>query len=128
VETLSDGGFVVSFTTPNEFGDLMRLARLCPDGYTIGLVDTKSGLGTSVNVGVNPTTGKHKTDVIITKYSGIATLYTNNQGFVEPVRVILLDNDREFAIIDRAGVSKVPDLNTVIITNPKTVKAGDKVD
>ena len=128
VETLSDGGFVVSFTTPNEFGDLMRLARLCPDGYTIGLVDTKSGLGTSVNVGVNPTTGKHKTDVIITKYSGIATLYTNNQGFVEPVRVILLDNDREFAIIDRAGVSKVPDLNTVIITNPKTVKPGDKVD
>ena len=39
-----------------------------------------------------------------------------------------MDNDREFAIIDRAGSSKVPDLNTVIITNPKTVKPGDKVD
>ena len=128
VEALSDGGFVVSFTTPNEFGDLMRLARLCPDGYTIGLVDTKSGLGTSVKVGVNSNTGKLKNDVILTKYSGIATLYTNNQGFVEPVRVLLLDNDREFAIIDRAGTSKVPDLNTVIITNPKTVKPGDKVD
>jgi len=81
-----------------------------------------------VDVGVNKTTGKLNSDVIFTKYSGIATLYTNNQGFVEPVRVILLDNDREFAIIDRAGTSKVPDLNTVIITNPKTVKPGDKVD
>ncbi len=58
----------------------------------------------------------------------MASVYTNNQGFVEEVRVILMDNDREFAIIDRAGSSKVPDLNTVIITNPKTVKPGDKVD
>lgn len=127
-ETLSDGGFVVAFTTPNEFGDLMRLSRLAPDGFTAALVNTSSGLGASVDVGVNKTTGKLTNDLIFTKYSGIATLYTNNQGFVEPVRVILLDNDREFAIIDRAGTSKVPDLNTVIITNPKTVKPGDKVD
>ena len=127
-ETLSDGGFIVAFTTPNEFGDLLRLSRLAPDGFAAAFVNSSSGLGATIDVGVNKTTGKLNSDVMFTKYSGIASLYTNNQGFVEPVRVILLDNDREFAIIDRAGVSKVPDLNTVIITNPKTVKPGDKVD
>lgn len=115
-ETLSSGGFVVAFTTQNDFGNLLRLSRLCPDGYTAGFVNSASGLGATTD------------NVKITKYTGMASVYTNNQGFVEEVRVILMDNDREFAIIDRAGSSKVPDLNTVIITNPKTVKPGDKVD
>lgn len=114
-ETLEDGGIVVSFITQNDFGDLLRLSRLCPDGYTAGFVNSSSGLGTTAD------------NVKITKYTGMASVYTNNQGFVEEVRVILMDNDREFAIIERAGSSKVPDLNTVIITNPKTVKPGDKV-
>lgn len=114
-ETLEDGGIVVSFITQNDFGDLLRLSRLCPDGYTAGFVNSSSGLGTTTD------------NVKITKYTGMASVYTNNQGFVEEVRVILMDNDREFAIIERAGSSKVPDLNTVIITNPKTVKPGDKV-
>ena len=92
------------------------MSRLCPDGYTAGFIDTQSGLGTNTE------------SMKVTKYAGMASLYTNNQGFVEEVRVIIQDNDREFAIIDRAGSSKVPDLNTVIITNPKTVKPGDKVD
>ena len=115
-ETLSSGGFVVAFSTQNDFGNLLRLSRLCPDGYTAGFVNSASGLGATTD------------NVKITKYTGMASVYTNNQGFVEEVRVILMDNDREFAIIDRAGSSKVPDLNTVIITNPKTVKPGDKVD
>lgn len=115
-ETLSSGGFVVAFTTQNDYTNLLRLSRLCPDGYSAGFVNSSSGLGTTTD------------NVKITKYTGMASVYTNNQGFVEEVRVILMDNDREFAIIDRAGSSKVPDLNTVIITNPKTVKPGDKVD
>lgn len=115
-ETLSDGGILVAFSTQSEFDKLFRLSRLCPDGYTAGFVDTASGLGTSTE------------SIKVSKYTGMASLYTNNQGFVEEVRVIIQDNDREFAIIDRAGSSKVPDLNTVIITNPKTVKPGDKVD
>ncbi|MCR4777028.1 MAG: hypothetical protein K5869_11715 [Saccharofermentans sp.] len=115
-ETLSSGGFIVAFTTQNDFGSLLRLSRLCPDGYTAGFVNSSSGLGASTD------------NVKITRYTGMASVYTNNQGFVEEVRVIMMDNDREFAIIDRAGSSKVPDLNTVIITNPKTVKPGDKVD
>ena len=115
-ETLSSGGFIVAFTTQNDFGSLLRLSRLCPDGYSAGFINSSSGLGTTTD------------NVKITKYTGMASVYTNNQGFVEEVRVVLMDNDREFAIIDRAGSSKVPDLNTVIITNPKTVKPGDKVD
>ena len=115
-ETLNSGGFVVAFTTQNDFSSLLRLSRLCPDGYTAGIVNSQSGLGTSTD------------NIKVSKYTGMASVYTNNQGFVEEVRVIMMDNDREFAIIDRAGNSKVPDLNTVIITNPKTVKPGDKVD
>ena len=115
-ETLGSGGIIVAFTTQNEFGDLLRLSRLCPDGYTAGFVNSSSGLGTTTD------------SVKISKYTGMGSVYTNNQGFVEEIRVIIMDNDREFAIIERAGNSKVPDLNTVIITNPKTVKPGDKVD
>ena len=115
-ETLSSGGFVVAFTTQNDYANLLRLSRLCPDGYSAGFVNSASGLGTTTD------------NIKVSKYTGMASVYTNNQGFVEEVRVILMDNDREFAIIDRAGSSKVPDLNTVIITNPNTVKPGDKVD
>ena len=66
--------------------------------------------------------------ITVSDYSGMASVYQNNQGFVEEIRVIVLDNDREFAIIDQVGRSVVPNLDTVIITNPKTVKPGDKVD
>ena len=115
-EALSSGGILVAFSTPNEYSDLLRLSRLCPDGYTAGFVNSASGLGTNTD------------SVKISKYTGMGSVYMNNQGFVEEVRVVIMDNDREFAIIDKAGSSKVPDLNTVIITNPKTVKPGDKVD
>ena len=79
-------------------------------------VDTATGLGMTAE------------KIVVTDFSGIASVYTNNQGFVEEIRVIVLDNNREFAIIDQVGKSSVPNLNTVIITNPKTVKPGDKVD
>ena len=115
-EELSGGGIIVAFSTPNEFSDLLRLSRLCPDGYTAGFVNSASGLGTNTD------------NIKVSKYTGMGSVYMNNQGFVEEIRVVIMDNDREFAIIDKAGSSKVPDLNTVIITNPKTVKPGDKVD
>ena len=96
-EAMEDGGYIVAFSTPNEYAALKRLDRLYTEGYMASFVDT-------------------------------ASVYTNNQGFVEEIRVIILDNDREFAIIDQVGKSSVPNLNTVIITNPNTVKPGDKVD
>lgn len=115
-EAMEDGGYIVAFSTPNEYAALKRLDRLYTEGYMASFVDTATGLGM--------TTDK----IIVTDFAGIASVYTNNQGFVEEIRVIILDNDREFAIIDQVGKSSVPNLNTVIITNPNTVKPGDKID
>ena len=115
-EFLPDGGTIIAFQTPNDFSNLMKIDRLYTEGYTASFVDTSTGLGMTCE------------KIMVSDYSGIASIYTNNQGFVEEVRVIVLDNDREFAIIDQIGKSSVPNLDTVIITNPKTVKPGDKVD
>lgn len=115
-EALENGGVIVAFSTANDFSNLKKLERLYTSGYSTSFVDTSTGLGI--------TTEK----IIVSDYSGMASVYTNNQGFVEEVRVIVLDNDREFAIIDQVGRASVPNLDTVIITNPKTVNPGDKVD
>ena len=114
-EVLSDGGILVAFTTPNDYSNLKKLDRLYTAGYKATFVNSGSGLGITAE------------KIVVSDFSGMASVYTNSQGFVEEVRVILLDNDREFAIINKAGKSSVPNLNTVIITNPKTVKPGDKV-
>lgn len=116
VEFLDDGGTIVAFSTPNDYSNLKKLDALYPQGYKSSYVDTSTGLGLNAM------------KIIVTDYSGIASVYVNNQGFVDEVRVLLLDNDREFAIIDQIGNSKTPNLDTVIITNPKTVKPSDKVD
>ena len=115
-EVLPDGGIIVAFSTPNDFSNLKKLDRLYKAGYRASFVDTSTGLSIMTD------------KIVVSDYSGLASVYVNKQGFVEEVRVILLDNDREFAIIERAGKSSVPNLNTVIITNPKTVKPGDKVE
>ena len=115
-EFLEDGGTIVAFQTPNDFAALKKLDRLYTEGYSASFIDTSTGLGM--------TTEK----IVVSDYSGMASVYMNNQGFVEEVRVVVLDNDREFAIIDQVGKSSIPNLDTVIITNPKTVKPGDKVD
>ena len=115
-EAMEDGGYIVAFSTPNDYAALKKLDRMYTEGYMASFVDTATGLGMTAE------------RIIVTDFSGIASVYTNNQGFVEEIRVIILDNDREFAIIDQVGKSSVPNLNTVIITNPNTVKPGDKVD
>ena len=115
-EFLDNGGTIVAFSTPNDYANLKKLDRLYTEGYIASFVDSATGLGMTCE------------KISVSEYSGMASVYTNNQGFVEEVRVIVLDNDREFAIIDQVGNSSVPNLDTVIITNPKTVKPGDKVD
>ena len=115
-EVLPDGGMLVAFSTPNDYSNLKKLNRLYTEGYRASFVDTATGLGLMTD------------SIVVSDFSGMASVYTNNQGFVEEVRVIVLDNDREFAIIDNIGKNSVPNLNTVYITNPKTVKPGDKVD
>ena len=115
-EAFENGGVIVAFSTGNDFSNMKKLDRLYTAGYSASFVDTSTGLGITAE------------KIIVSDYSGMASVYMNNQGFVEEVRVIVLDNDREFAIIDQVGRSSVPNLDTVIITNPKTVKPGDKVD
>ena len=114
-ETLADGGMIVAFSTPNDYSNLKKIDKLYKAGYRASFVDTATGLGIMTD------------KITVSDYSGMASVYVNKQGFVEEVRVILLDNDREFAIINKAGKTSVPNLNTVFITNPKTVKPGDKV-
>jgi hypothetical protein len=107
---------IVAFSTPNDYSNLKKLDKLYTEGYRASFVDTATGLGMMCE------------KITVSDFSGMASVYVNSQGFVSEVRIILLDNDREFAIIQRAGKSSVPNLNTVYITNPKTVKPGDKVD
>lgn len=59
---------------------------------------------------------------------GIANIYVNNQGFADEIGVIILDYDREFAIIAPIGDNSRPNTQTVIITNPSSIKPGQKVD
>ncbi|MBQ0011311.1 MAG: hypothetical protein KBT07_01240 [Clostridiales bacterium] len=59
---------------------------------------------------------------------GVATIYVNESGYAKGYTVTIKDYDREYAIIEPVGESKVPDISTIVITNPKTVKEGDKVE
>lgn len=58
---------------------------------------------------------------------GIASIYINKSGFVEEVNVIIVDSDREFAIIEPVGDNVSPNLNSVIISNPNSTAAGNKI-
>ena len=109
-------GTVVAFSTANDFSALKKLDRVYTNGYKASFVNVSTALGMTCD------------KITVSDYSGMASVYQNNQGFVEEIRVIVLDNDREFAIIDQVGRSVVPNLDTVIITNPKTVKPGAKGD
>ena len=109
-------GTVVAFSTADDYSGLKKLDRVYTNGYKASFVNVSTALGMTCD------------KIIVSDYSGMASVYQNNQGFVEEIRVIVLDNDREFAIIDQVGKSVIPNLDTVIITNPKTVKPGDKVD
>lgn len=115
-EAYEDGTMLVAFQTMNDYSNMLKLARLYPDGYTVTFIDTATGLGSSCS------------KISCTEFDGIGTLYVNDQGFVDACRVLILDHDREFVIVEPIGRATVPDLDTVIITNPETVSPGDKVD
>lgn len=60
---------------------------------------------------------------------GTATIYVNESGYARGYTVQVKDYDREYAII--APISEeqtVPSISTIVITNPQTVKEGDKVE
>jgi|GEM_PF-917317 len=60
---------------------------------------------------------------------GIATIYVNESGYAKGYTVQVKDYDREYAIIAPIDDKQtVPSISTIVITNPRTVKEGDKVE
>lgn len=59
---------------------------------------------------------------------GIATIYVNESGYAKGYTVKIRDYDRESAIVEPMDNESVPNISTIVITNPKTIKEGDKVE
>ncbi len=59
---------------------------------------------------------------------GIATIYVNESGYARGYTVQVKDYDREYAIIAPLEKAEIPSISTIVITNPSTVKEGDKVE
>ena len=109
------GGVLVGFATNNDYLRIISINKNFTAGYQAVFIDSTTGLGVNVD------------KVTPMNYNGIASIYVNDQGFVAEHRVIITDYDREFAIIIPVAGSKIPDLDTVIIVNPKSCKPNDKV-
>jgi len=106
-------GLLVVFSTTRYVENLLDLRTV-----DIEVVITETtGLRVPIGSLVNPDFDRN-----------IATIYVNNKGFVDEVTVIIADNDREFAIITPSGDSSVPNLQTVIVSNPSSIKPGEKVE
>ncbi|MBP5493430.1 MAG: hypothetical protein J6Y08_11365 [Clostridiales bacterium] len=59
----------------------------------------------------------------------IATIFVNQSGYARGYTVRILDYDREYAIVAPIDdESNIPSVSTIVITNPYTVKEGDKVE
>ena len=112
VESTNDGLLVV-FSTTRYVEELLDLRTV-----DIEVVINESvGLRVPVGCLVNPDYNRQ-----------VATIYVNNEGFADEVDVLIVDSDREFAIIQPIGDSTVPNMQTVIITNPSSIKPGEKVE
>ena len=109
----ADDGMLIIFSTTHYVEDLLDLRTA---DIEIVITET-SGLRVPTGALVNPDYSR-----------GIATIYLNNQGFADEVGVIIEDYDREFAIISPIGDSNTPNTQSVIITNPESIKPGEKVD
>ncbi|MBO7453243.1 MAG: hypothetical protein J6U54_23165 [Clostridiales bacterium] len=109
----------------------------CDDGILVVFstsrhVESLIGFRTiNIEIVINTTSGLRvqTTSLVKPDYDrGVATIYINEDGFASEVDVIIKDYDREFAIIAPFGDGTVPNSKTVIITNPSSVKPGDRVE
>lgn len=109
----------------------------CDDGLLVVFstsrhVESLIGFRTiNIEIVINTTSGLRvqTTSLVKPDYDrGVATIYINKDGFASEVDVIIKDYDREYAIIAPFGDGTVPNIKTVIITNPSAVKPGDKVE
>ena len=67
--------------------------------------------------------------LVNTDYAGgYAEIFYNSSGYARKLTVQVLDHDREYAVIAPVEGFDLPNLSTIIITNPNTIKEGDKVE
>lgn len=59
---------------------------------------------------------------------GFAEILINSSGYARSLTVILLDYDREYAIIAPVEGFDQPNQSTIVITNPHTISDGEKVE
>lgn len=59
---------------------------------------------------------------------GYAKILINSSGYARSLSVVILDYDREFAIISPITGFDKPDASTIVITNPNTLSEGEKVE
>ena len=109
----TNNGILVVFSTTRYVEELLDLRTVDIEV----VINESSGLRVPMGCLVNPDFDRD-----------VATIYVNNEGFCDSVDVIIVDNDREFAIITPIGDASTPDLQTVIITNPSSIKPGEKVE
>ncbi|NLW89161.1 MAG: hypothetical protein GXY43_05515 [Clostridiaceae bacterium] len=60
--------------------------------------------------------------------AGSAKILINSSGYAWSLSVVLLDYDREYAIISPIDGFDKPDTSTIVITNPNTLSEGEKVE
>lgn len=109
----TNNGILVVFSTTRYVEDLLDLRTVDIEV----VINETDGLRVPVGSLVNPDYDRQ-----------VATIYVNNEGFCDSVDVLIMDSDREFAIIAPIGDSSVPNMQTVIITNPSSIKPGEKVE
>lgn len=112
IQPTSNGNYLVVFSTTRYVEDLLDVRSV---DIEVVITETR-GLRVPVSSLVNPDYNR-----------GVATLYINDQGFCNELGVLIVDYDREFAIITPMGDGSVPNLQTVYITNPNSVSPGDQV-
>ena len=112
--SVTRAGILVVFQTSNQVERLLDRRTV-----NIEIVQTKtSGIRVPVSSLVNADYDR-----------GIATIYVNESGYAKGYTVQVKDYDREYAIIAPIDENQtVPSISTIVITNPQTVKEGDKVE
>lgn len=112
IQSVSNGNYLVVFSTTRYVEDLLDIRSV---DIEVVITETR-GLRVPSSSLVNPDYDR-----------GIASLYINDQGFCSEIGVLIVDYDREFAIVTPMGDGSVPNLQTVYITNPSSVRPGDQV-
>ena len=112
MQPTTNGNYLVVFSTTRYVEDLLDIRSA---DIEVVITETR-GMRVPVSSLVDPDYNR-----------GIATLYVNDQGFCSELGVLIVDYDREFAVITPIGSDTVPNLQTVYITNPGSVHPGDQV-